>query len=238
MFALAVKDPFERALQSGGQNNLSYIDDTNYTGTPEELLIVFERIKLELKPIGLKVNDTKTSLTYFHHLEPATEQKWLHLGVSINRDFCKLLGAIVAKDEPTAKTALMDQKHPWNAKRLHLYRRLPLLSIQNQMLVLQMLNSSTILHILTCMPPKFTIDLASTHYTAAIDYITQATGLCMPLSERVKQQIMLPLKIGGLGVLSAISSCAPAYIAASFTTITHAPVHNIRFPHLLCYIFR
>ena len=116
---------------------------------------------------------------------------------------------------------LQSEDNEWSSRRVALYRRLPLLSVQNRMYVLRHMHSSSINHQLACLPPAATADHAKKHDQLMIDAAVDALALDTPVSPRIIHQLTLPLSKGGFGLLSAATAAAPA-LSAVVNSITHA----------------
>jgi hypothetical protein len=226
LFSIGVKQAYEKAAAECEDRCLSYIDDCNLQDTPEKLLEVLIIIERELAKVGLTINKSKCVLTYFQDMNPETLQKWNQLGVRVEDKCTWLLGAVIGKDDQSIINELATLDNRWTTRRENLHRRIAHLPAQQQMLILQRLNSSTINHQLNCMPPSVTTEHAKLHDEMSITSAAGALGLELPLNESVKQQIMLPLNLGGFGVLSARVAAAPAFINAAYHTITSSPAFS------------
>jgi hypothetical protein len=195
---------------------------TLWVSRVEELIALIQSIKPKLANIGLRVNDSKCVLTCFSDLRSDQLQAWQNTNIPINSNSTCMLGAAVARDAQCLSDCLQSENNEWSSRRAALYRRLPLLSVQNRMYVLRHMHSSSINHQLACLPPQATATHAKVHDQLMIDAAVEALCLDSPVSPIIVHQLMLPLSKGGFGLLSATVAAAPAYLSAVFNSITHA----------------
>src|SRR5215217_1733648 len=176
LFALAVSDVFQEAGSQCKDGAFAFIDDGNFVGKPSELLDLLTNIQPKLASMGLQVNESKCVLTCFSDLTPAMTQTWNDKHIPINRKSTCMLGAAVGRDTKDLVDCLQLESNEWSQRRIALYRRLSLLSVQNRMYVLRHMHSSTINHQLACLPSAATTEHARKHdqlmISAAIDALS------------------------------------------------------------------
>jgi hypothetical protein len=222
LFSLAVRDVFHEAGSLCEKGDFDYVDDANFVGTPDSLATVLQSIKPKLAEIGLRVNDSKCILTCFSDLTPEQLKYWSDSNIPVNTKSTCMLGAAVGREDQDLIDCLTSETNEWSSRRAALYRRLPLLSVQNRMYVLRHMHASSINHQLACLPPQITATHAKSHDQMMIQAATQALALDAPVSLKLTSQLMLPLSKGGFGLLSASATAAPAYLSSVFNTLTHA----------------
>ena len=222
LFSLTIRDALAQGADLCERRCLAYIDDGNFVGTPAQLIKVMDKVKECLAPLGLIVNERKSVLTCFGTLDDHTQALWDARGVPINNSTTTMLGALIGKDHDSIEQELDSDTSEWSLRREALYRRLPFLSTQNQMLILRNMNASMINHQLACMPPAATLKQAQKHDNMALNAAVETLGLSAPVDRAVTSQLMLPMSKGGCGILSARMTAAPAYLSAVFTSLSKA----------------
>ncbi len=189
-------------------------------GKEDSLQNVLLSLEADLQAIGLSVNRAKCKLIHFHEITDDLLDRWAALQVPVCTDACDVLGAVVAKDEQTAITMLNNTDTRWNVRLATLHRRLPFLSLQNQLLVLQRIHASAINHLLSCLPPGVTHTYAEKHDDTLLTILSSSLGLVLPLAPATRQQTMLPFSKGGLGILSARNTCSAAFLSAALSMLS------------------
>jgi hypothetical protein len=195
--------------------HLWYLDDGTIIADEEKVAAVFEVISLHAPDIGLQLNAAKTELWWPSGERnapdfPSSDVKWIH------DDGIELLGSPIGSD-PFIHSFLcrkLSQLRDLHCKLLALNDSQVQLCIYRCCLGFGKLN-----HLLRTSPPA-----AIASVVPFIDELLRST-LCQimgsdDIENRSWEQATLPIRLGGLGILSASDLSEPAHIASVTETLS------------------
>ena len=122
------------------------------------------------------------------------------------------------------KDAVDDPSNPWLRRRERLWRRLPYMSLQNQLLVLQYAGIAGIGYQMRCLPPGVFESQARTHDELILSWAERQIGVLRKDLPHLTWQLALSTSMGGFGLGSAVTISPIAYIAAVANSLRWAPI--------------
>ena len=225
LFSMAVDSAYRAVASATGCRCLAYIDDCNLVGTAHQCLQALQLIEHGLSAVGLRVNRAKCSLTCFHELDNDAEHAFSNVGIPLHRDHSWLLGTVIGENNAAIKTAIDDVgTNPWLCRRQRLWRRLPYMSKQNQLLVLQYAGIAGLNYQMRCLAPSVFADQARAHDELIVNWAERVLGVQRKDLPHLTWQLALPTSMGGFGLGSAGATSPIAYVAAVVNSLRWAPV--------------
>ena len=224
LFSLAVHSAYSASTRVTGTQCLAYMDDCNMVGSPERCLQALDILELELGSIGLRVNRAKCSLTSFWDIDGVTEREFDSRGIPVHHEHSWLLGTVIGKSNAAIMAAVDDADNPWLCRRARLWRRLPHLSKQNQLLVLQHAGVAGLNHQMRCLPPATFEHQARAHDELIASWAERVLGVDRRDLPHMTWQLALPTSLGGFGLYSTVAISPIAYIAGVVNSLRWAPI--------------
>ena len=231
LFALAMHGVYEKVAQVCRSGCFAYSDDSHGVGWLEECWRAWESLPALLEPLGLRLNAAKCEVTCFHAdaLQHPRDidalEAFRTAGVTINTRALKVLGCIVgASDAITAQE--LSQRPSFRADQRVAFQRLPLLSKPTGYLALAQLTGTVLTNRLRAMPPSATESHAQDYDREVLRIAHALVGIREVDGDRYDEQLRLPTRLGGLGLLSAARIAPAAYLAGAECTLRSSPVFS------------
>jgi hypothetical protein len=210
---------------------LAYSDDSHGVGWLEECWRAWEALPALLEPLGLRLNAAKCELTCFHtdalqHAgDVAALDAFRAAGVTVNTSALKVLGCVVGASDAAIAREL--RQHPsLRVDQRVAFRRLPLLSKPTAYLALAQLTGTVLTNRLRAMPPAST-EAHAAEYDQQVLLVAHALmGIGEADGARYDEQLRLPTRLGGLGLLSAERIAPAAYLAGAECTLRFSPAFS------------
>jgi hypothetical protein len=231
LFALAMHSVYERVAQLCRAGCLAYSDDSHGVGWLGECWRAWEALPALLEPLGLRLNAAKCELTCFHidTLQHADDVAALHAfraaGVSVNSSALKVLGCVVGASDAAIAGELRHRASLRLDQRVA-FRRLPLLSKPTAYLALAQLAGTVLTNRLRAMPPASTAAHAAEYDQQVLRAAHSLVGISETDGDRYDEQLRLPTRLGGLGLLSAQRIAPAAYLAGAECTLRFSHVFS------------
>jgi len=233
LFCLGLHPILQRAsaLAPSEVSSKCYVDDMTLVGPPEKLIPVYTFIETESRKIGLEVQPSKCQFLYFHqstHPLPNRVQKFIDDNIfELQQEGAVLLGAPIAKDTASCKRLL--KKLVKTQDSLLLAWKSPHLSLQETFLMLRVCGIPILNYLLRVVRPSIMKDIAAsfhsqlTHLALQKLEISDCSASDPFVWTKAMQQIQLPVKAGGMGLvnlsrLSDISYCSSLAHAIEYSS--------------------
>ena len=225
LFALAAANLFKRmAAAVPASVTVAYMDDGNMAIPPtadgvKEVLRIAEKYG---KKIGLEVQRSKTLLVWPHNsavpaeVTAAAEES----GVALADGRCAtVLGAPVSSDP----VAVSDQALKVAESHRLFFQRLqsPLLTSQEALHLLRVCGVPKMSHVLRCARPSATAAAALAFDKMVEGAAVARLGINGVLPEHVRDQLALPIRMGGLGLPRAAEVAPAAWYAGQAQAAPH-----------------
>ena len=207
----------------------AYSDDSHGVGWLEECWRAWEALPGLLAPLGLRLNAAKCQLTCFHtgalqHAQDvAALDAFRAAGVTINTEALKVLGCVVGASDAIIARELQQQPGLRVDQRAA-FRRLPLLSKPTGYLALTQLTGTVLTNRLRAMAPTATTAHAAEYDRHVLRAAHTLAGIRAADGDRHDEQLRLPTRLGGLGLLSAERIAPAAFLAGAECTLRSSPV--------------
>jgi hypothetical protein len=225
LFSLASLDLFTEAIAATGVQGVGLADDMTLVGEPDAIFAVFNWLQANaLARAGLHLNIPKCAFFYPRPAQaPSPEVVALqeeYQGLKIIRQGCMpLLGSAVGLDHQ-ARTAFVDNKI--TAMKIFIDKLQHRdITIQAFLHVMRTAVTSSLLPVFRTIPPA----MCEVPAARLRDIMTDALAKKLVLPGRLLhhdttagQQVFLPLRHGGLGLMDPVKLLRPAFFA-SFATI-------------------
>ena len=221
------------------------MDDVNLVGPPDKIIPIYNYIEREAKKIGLHVESSKCKFLYFHGdthpLSQSVTDFIQNKGFELKTDGAIILGAPVAKDERTMKL-LLKQIIKSQTPLLQVLGS-PYITLQETLLLARLcgLPSLNFLqrvvrpNVMTEVAKNFSHELLSVILQKLEIEISRASGADDFAWTKALEQLQLPVKAGGLGLidlskLSDIAYCSSLAHAIEFTSRRpNANAHSVAY---------
>jgi hypothetical protein len=231
LFALAMHGVYEKVAQICRSGCFAYSDDSHGVGWLEECWRAWESLPGMLEPLGLRLNAVKCEVTCFHTdalqhpRDIAALEAFRAAGVALNTRALKVLGCIVgASDAITAQE--LCQRPTFRADQRVAFQRLPLLSKPIGYLALTQLTGTVLTNRLRAMSPSATESHAQDYDREVLRIAHGLVGIREADGDRYDEQLRSPVRLGGLGLLSAARIAPAAYLAGAECTLRSSPVFS------------
>jgi hypothetical protein len=231
LFALVMHGVYEQVARICRSGCFAYSDDGHGVGWLEECWRAWEALPELLGPLGLRLNTAKCELTCFysdtlqHAGDVAALDAFRAAGVSINASALKVLGCVVgASDAVTAQE--LERRPSFRADQRVAFKRLPLLGKTTGYLALSQLTGTVLTNRLRAMPPAATRAHAAGYDRQVLQVAHLLVGIREVDGDRWDEQLQAPTRLGGFGLLSAVSIAPAAYLAGAECTLRSSPVFS------------
>jgi len=231
LFALAMHGVYEKVAQICRSGCFAYSDDSHGVGWLEECWHAWESLPGMLEPLGLRLNAVKCEVTCFHTdalqhpRDIAALEAFRAAGVAINTRALKVLGCIVGVSDAIIAQELC-QRPTFRADQRVAFQRLPLLSKPIGYLALTQLTGTVLTNRLRAMPPSATESHAQDYDREVLRIAHGLVGIREADGGRYDEELRLPVRFGGLGLLSAARIGPAAYLAGAECTLRSSPVFS------------
>ena len=183
------------------------------------------------EPLGLRLNAAKCELTCFHtdalqHAQDvAALSAFRAAGVTVNTSALKVLGCVVGASDAVIARELR-QRPCFRADQRAAFRRLPLLSKPSAYLALAQLTGTVLTNRLRAMSPASTEAHAVEYDQQVLRVAHMLAGIGEADGDRYDEQLRLPTKLGGLGLVSAERIAPAAFVAGAECTLRFSPAFS------------
>jgi hypothetical protein len=231
LFALAMHGVYEQVAQVCRAGCFAYSDDGHGVGWLEECWRAWEALPALLEPLGLRLNAAKCELTCFHtdalqHAQDvAALDAFRAAGVTVNTSAMKVLGCVVGACDTVIARELR-QRPCFRADQRVAFRRLPLLSKPSAYLALAQLTGTVLTNRLRAMSPASTEAHAVEYDQQVLRVAHTLAGIGEADGDRYDEQIRLPTRLGGLGLVSAARIAPAAFLAGAECTLRFSPAFS------------
>ena len=208
LFCLAIHDLLN-SMRS--EVTIGYLDDGTLGGEASVVLEDFVRLEVEAGKLGLKLNRTKCEVAGHN---TATRELFASQGLSLTEtdlNALTLLGSPLLPGEGVDATLATKRE-----ELATLASRLPLMTSHDSLFLLRnVVSTPRLLYTLRTAPCTGSAELE--RYDELLRNTLAAT-LNVSMTDAGWRQATLPIRWGGLGVRSAVSLAAPAYLASAAST--------------------
>jgi hypothetical protein len=182
-------------------------DDLTLTGKPESLIDIIPVVTEQAAKLGLKVQPRKSQFIYFKNdsnpLSREVTDRLVELDIKLQTDDAIVLGCPIAKDNITLHRALSKSIHSI-IESINSCMADSTVSSQSAILLLRSCFAQKIDYLMRCLGPSAFKGLESKFHANLIDSVLAKIGI-YPVSTnygliKSKEQMSLPLKVGGLGL--------------------------------------
>ena len=229
LFALAMHGMYEQVARLCRAGCFAYSDDSHGVGWLEECWRAWEALPALLEPLGLRLNAAKCELTCFHTdaLQHARDIAALDAfraaGVTVNTSALAVLGCVVGVNDAVIAQELR-QRPSLRADQRAAFRRLPLLTKPTAYLALAQLAGTVLTNRLRAMSPASTEAQTAEYDQQVLRAAHALAGIGEADGDRYDEQLRLPTRLGGLGLLSAERIAPAAFLAGAECTLRFSPV--------------
>jgi len=228
LFSLGVRDLLHSTAASAQVTLYGFVDDLRIVGEPKEVLKAFQHLHVNIADISLSINNAKSSFTWFHQdehpLSETVSSTLRELGIPIEYEYIKVLGAIVGKDIQLIKRG-MQQHIPKATDPFFARLTNSNLSKQSAMILLRHCGVPKINYLLRCIPPAAIAQLAEC-FDDMIITLAKRIGDTGPLTPLQRKQLQWPLRKGGFGLTSAKQTSHLAYLSSVAASRAVAVLHQ------------
>ena len=231
LFALAMHGVYEQVARLCRSGCFAYSDDSHGVGWLEECWRAWEALPALLEPLGLHLNAAKCELTCFHTdaLQHARDVAALDAfraaGVTVNTSTLKVLGCVVGASDAVIARELR-QRPSLRADQRVAFRRLPLLRKPTGYLALTQLTGTVLTNRLRAMSPASTESQAVEYDQQVLRVAHDLAGIGEADGDRYDEQLRLPTRLCGLGLLSAERIAPAAFLAGAECTLRFSPAFS------------
>ena len=201
----------ETISELSSHSKIAYLDDISLFGDVSYVLQDLKHVISACSKIGLELNPTKCELTVFNdHHELSLQQIYEHLPdlSLVPAKEATLLGAALGDDSLNALLESFMSSFDIMQKRL-----LKLSSHDALFLLRNSLAMPKLLHSLRTSPSYIRPDLLSDIDSTFMR--TLSSILNVKLGDTQTAQASLPVKLGGLGIISVVTIASPAFLSSS-----------------------
>lgn len=237
LFALSVKSMYNDAVESdttGTVSAIAFQDDITLVGPPDgRLTAALLTLKEKAEEGGLEINMSKTKLLWLHTdvkaeegLSESVKEELTSLDIEIVEGAVKLLGACIGTD--VSKLQLLAttiiQEHKTFFERLNS----SLMPLQDGMLLLRLCGLPRFNYLSRTTLPQILLPAAAIFDKMISDTVTRKYSIPLipaihnhtnNVIVRAHKQLMLPIKMSGLGLRTAKSLIYQAYLASVISCI-------------------
>ena len=218
LFALAIK-PVLTSISNLGVDIISFLDDITLIGSIDNVCRAWNSIQLLLHEIGLSVNLSKCKLYPKPEVDKARLVD-LFVGVEICEQGVRMLGVPFGSQD--FKTKYLEDYRSNLSSDLSLLSNLP--SLQHRFLLLYFCWCRRPHYLLRCMSPEYMDLFVSELNEVLFSELQSWWGLSLSADQRT--QLMLPIRLGGMGLGVHPGICRPAYLCGTLAAALDAHLED------------
>ena len=237
LFCLGLQPLLTRSAADSKVSCTAIIDDITISGQPKDLRVFSDIFSSLLSPTGLSINSSKSCILAHQHLSAHSSE--LHqlassLQTRITQGSVQHLGVIIGSDSSAmSRWAVNYASSCTSLFPFILHERMP---IQHALLILRQAAAPRLSYFIRCLTPDLTVTPCATFdqelWTTALNKLRIPTSLH---SDRVFNQLSLPIKLGGFGLVSSARVAPAAYLSsvalAAPLLSSLSPVSRLLSPH-------
>jgi hypothetical protein len=189
-------------------------------GTPDQVLLAFERLQAKLPTLSLTINTSKSLLLYFHEethpLPSHVRDSFQAHHIRVETRHAVVLGAVIGATDQDIVEGL---RQYWKSvlSMTAFFRRLNggLLRVQNGMLLLRMCGVPKLSYILRCTPPRLMEEVTELFDDLVMDSALHLLDIQPGEDDyHIRFWLRAPLTDGGFGLMSTRELSPRAYVSS------------------------
>ena len=197
---------------------VSYLDDAMVAGPKTDVLEAYDCLQSDMREIGLHIRPDKCEA-----LSGVPVPDW-PLPVPFTSGGMQVLGCPIGSDSYVRQTCI-----DFTRRRLPFLQKLCCMkNLQSAMLLLRYCGVPTITHLLRSVTPRNVADAAKQHDGDIQSTFQAIVGLSASVQQ--KNQISLPISLGGFGLASASLVSPFAFLGSWASTLAFLPERLLQFP--------
>ena len=242
LFAVALQPVLEEATRNLNITTVAILDDIAVGGDLHDVITAYDALKERIeRDLGSKVNASKTVLVTGYDGPPTEETVALcqARGIAIETQGAKYVGAFIGRDEEARRQFVLNQAEKHSSMFAALMN--PYLPVQVAMTLLRFCAMPVMNHMLRTMAPANTRDGARAFDSMAIRTVASilhrpelsrlfdliqadSTAECDPAQLNALIQLLLPMRLGGLGIIPT-ERVAEAAFVGSYASCASKCIH-------------